>query len=111
MKNEFTYVVWLSQLLWSVSELAVLVEWAFTLVQEVLAHLCLEFLFESEELSLVTVEIVVVALLSQVAHHFAWWVVEVPLLAIGIELSLLDLWLELASGQGAWLWLSSGNGG
>jgi len=93
------WIVWLSQLFWSMSKLAVLVKWAVTVVQEMFAHLCLEFLFESVKLPLVAVKVVIVALLGQVSHHFSWWVVEVLLLAISIELSFLDLWLELGCGQ------------
>lgn len=61
------------------SELAVLLEWAFTILEEVLAHLSLELLLHGVPLALVSVEIVVVLLLSKVSHDFAWWVVEVLL--------------------------------
>ena len=82
------------------SELAVLLEWAFSLVEVMLAHLSLVLLLQSVELSLVSVEVVVVRLLSQMSHDLARWVVEVLLwLAIFIESSsvLSLLWLDTSN--------------
>ena len=51
------------------------------------AHLSLVLLPESVELALVAVEIVVVTLLSHVAHHFSWGIIKVfLLLAMGTQL-------------------------
>ena len=73
-------------------ELAVLGEGAVVVCQEVLAHLGLVLLLQSVELSLISVEVVEVALLGQVSHDLAWWVVEVLLgLSIGIQLSSVSL--------------------
>jgi len=67
------------------------------LVEEVLAHLGLELLLEIVELTLVTIEIVVVRLLSEMSHDLAWWIVEVSLLTVWSELSvLLELWVLAA---------------
>jgi len=77
-------IVALSQFSWAMSKLAVLGERTVTGLEEVLAHLSLVLLLERVELALVAVEIVVVALLCEVAHDLARWVVEVFLgLAIG----------------------------
>lgn len=89
-------IVWLSQLFATMSELAVLVEWAFTVVYEMLAHLGLVLLLQSVELALISVEVVIVALLGKVSHHFAWWIVEVLLLAVGAEFAFLEFGLWLA---------------
>lgn len=67
------------------------------MVEEVLAHLGLELLLEIVELTLVTIEIVVVRLLSEMSHDLAWWIVEVSLLTVWSELSvLLELWVLAA---------------
>jgi hypothetical protein len=75
-------VIWLSKLLWSVSELAVLAKWAFSICLEVLAHLGLEFLLQGIELALSTVEIVIVARLLKMSHDLSWWVVEISFLSV-----------------------------
>ena len=74
-----TYVVGLTEFLWAMGELAVLLEWALAGVEVVLAHLSLVLLLESVELALVAVEVVVVRLLSEVSQNLAGWVVEVLL--------------------------------
>ncbi len=67
------------------------------MVEEVLAHLGLELLLEIVELTLVTIEIIVVRLLSEMSHDLAWWIVEVSLLTVWSELSvLLELWVLAA---------------
>ena len=76
------WVIWLSKLFWSVSELAELVEWAFSVSLEVLAHLGLEFLLQGVELALGTVEIVIVAGLLKMSHDLSWWVVEISFLSV-----------------------------
>ena len=76
------WVIWLSKLFWSVSELAVLVKWAFSISLEVLAHLGLEFLLQGVELALGTVEIVIVAGLLKMSHDLSWWVVEISFLSV-----------------------------
>lgn len=72
-----TYVIWLSELSWSVSELAELLEWAFTSFKEMFTHLSFELLLEGIELTLVSVEVVVVRLLGEVSEHFTWWVIKI----------------------------------
>jgi len=74
-----TYIVGLSQFLWPVGELAVLLEWTAAVLEEVLAHLGLVLLAQSVVLAVVTVHVLVVLLLGQLAHHLAGWVVEVLL--------------------------------
>jgi hypothetical protein len=81
-----------------VSELAELLEWAFSGVEEMLAHLGLELLLESIELTLVAVEIVVVGLLSEVSQDFAWWVVEISWSSLGINTLALVSGLEALTG-------------
>jgi hypothetical protein len=90
-----TYVVWLSEFIGTVCELTELSQGAFPSLEEVLAHLGLILLLQSVELTLVSVEVVVVGLLCEVSHDFAWWVVEVLLwLAILTQLSSVSgLWL------------------
>jgi hypothetical protein len=86
-----TYVIWLSEFCWSVSELAELLERTFSSVKEMFAHLSLEFLLQGVELTLVAVEIVVVGLLGQVSKDFTWWVVKVSWSSLGINtLSLIS---------------------
>lgn len=72
-----TYVIWLSKLSWPMSELTELLQWAFTSIKEMFAHLSLELLLQGVELTLVAVEVVVVGLLGQVSQNLAWWVVKV----------------------------------
>ena len=93
----------LSELSRSMRKLAILGKWTSASLEEVLAHLCLVFLFESIELTLISVEVVIITLLSQVAHHLSWWVIEVSFwLAILVELSgvLLGCFASLANGVG-----------
>jgi len=75
------WVIWLSKLFRSVSELAVMRKWAVSFL-EVLAHLGLELLLQGIELALGTVEIVIVARLLKMSHDLSWWVVEVSFLSI-----------------------------
>ena len=83
------------------SKLAVLGQGALVVGQEVLAHLGLVLLFESVELTLVTVEVVEVALLGQVSHDLAWWIVEILLgLSVGVELSSVSTLALLVSRVG-----------
>ena len=103
-----TYIVWLSEIFWSVGKLTVLSEWTFVVVQVVLAQLSFVFLLQSIELALVSVEVVVVGLLSKVPHHFSRWVVEVPWSALSIHTFALvtrslDWWWRLT---GRWCRLS-----
>ena len=73
------------------SELAELHERTFSSVKEMFAHLSLELLLLGIELTLVTVEIVVVGLLGQVSKDFTWWVVKVSWSSLGINtLSLIS---------------------
>ena len=76
------WVIWLSKLFCSVSELAELAEWAVSVSCEVLAQLGLELLLQGIELALSTVEIVIVARLLKMSHDLSWWVVEVSFLSI-----------------------------
>lgn len=78
-------------------ELAILLEWAITAVEVVLAHLSFVLLLQSVPLALVSVKVIVVRLLGQVSHDLAWWVVEIFLwLSVFIKLSsvLSLLWLD-----------------
>ena len=59
------------------SELAILGEWTFGVLKIMLAELSFIFLLESIELSLISIEVVIVGLLSKMPHDFARWVVEV----------------------------------
>jgi len=77
-----TYVIGLSQLSGTVSELAVLVERASRVLSVVSAKLSLVLLFQSVELTLVAVEVVIVALLSEVTKDLARRVVEVLLTTV-----------------------------
>lgn len=76
------WVMWLSELVWTMSKLTVLLEWAISTFEEVLAHLGLILLSQSVEFGLVSIEVVIVRLLSELSHHLARWVVEVSWLAI-----------------------------
>lgn len=77
MKN--TYVIGLSELAWSVGELAVLLQGAFSILEEMLAHLSFILLSQGVPLALVSVEVIVVLLLGKVSDDFSRWVVEVLL--------------------------------
>ena len=77
-----TYVIGLSQLSGTVSELAVLVERARVVLGEVSAKLSLILLLQSVELALVAVEVVIVALLSEMTEDLARRVVEVLLTTV-----------------------------
>ena len=72
IEYSLTYVMWLSELLWTVSKLTELLEWTIASGQPVLAHLSLILLSPREKLlGLITIEIVIVRLLSQLSHHLA----------------------------------------
>jgi hypothetical protein len=80
-------IVALSEFRRSMGVLAVLSELALAILLEVPAHLSLVLLPESVELALVSIKVVVVALLSQLAHDLSWGIVKVFLwLAIGTQL-------------------------
>jgi len=85
----------LSELFLTVSELAVLVEWALSLFLPVLAHLGLELLFQGVELALCSVEVVIIAGLLQMSHNLAWRVVEIPFFSIWAQFALLKLKLDV----------------
>jgi len=78
-------IIWLSQIFLAMSKLAVLGERALLLFEVMLAQLSFVFLFERIELTLVSVEIIVVRLLGQVTHHFSWGIVEISWPSISIE--------------------------
>lgn len=78
------WVIWLSQLRRSMGELAELSKWAVSLLHEMLAHLGLIFLFELVELTLVSVEVVIVVLLGEMSKDFTWRIVKVSWSAVGI---------------------------
>lgn len=59
-------------------KLTILCEWALALLEPMLAELSFVFLLQSIELALVSVEVVIVGLLSEVSHDFSWWIIEVP---------------------------------
>ena len=83
-------IVGLSELLRPVCELAVFIEWTFSRFSEVPAELSLILLLERVEMTLVSIEIVVVRLLGQVPEHLLWWIVEIALLS-GLVLVVLGL--------------------
>ena len=85
-----TYIVRLSELLRPVCELAVFIEWTFSRFSEMPAELSLILLLERVEMTLVSVEIIVVRLLGQVPEHLLWWIVEIALLS-GLVLVVLGL--------------------
>jgi hypothetical protein len=62
------------------------------------AHLGLELLLESIELTLVAIEIVVVGLLSEVSQDLAWWVVEVSWSSLGVNTLALISGLRVLAG-------------
>jgi len=92
------WVIWLSQLSGSMSELAELHEWAVSLFHEMFAHLGLIFLLELVELTLVSVEVVIVVLLGEMSENFTWWVVKVSWSAVSIiTLTFISLFLGCGS--------------
>jgi len=93
-------IIWLSQFGWTVSKLTELLERAFTVIQEMLAHLGLVLLLESVELALVAVETIVVGLLSQVSQDLTWWIVEVSWSSLGVNALALISGLLLARRTG-----------
>lgn len=86
----------MSELSWSVSKLAELLEWALSGIKEMLTHLSLILLLESVELTLVSVEIIIVRLLSQVSQDLTWWIVKVSWSSLGINTLALISGLLLA---------------
>ena len=65
-------------------ELAVLCKWAPMILKEMLAEASFIFLLQCVELTLVSVEIVVVGLLSEMPHDFSWWIVKVARSTLGV---------------------------
>jgi hypothetical protein len=59
------------------SELAILSKWTVLVFHEMLAKLSFIFLFQRVKLSLISIEIFIIRLLSQLSNHFAWWVVKI----------------------------------
>tara|TARA_B110001450_G_C17581421_1_gene465093 strand:- start:338 stop:589 length:252 start_codon:yes stop_codon:yes gene_type:complete len=78
-------------------KLAILCKWAGIVLKIVFAHLGLELLLKCIELALVTVEIIVVRLLSEVLQDLTRWVVEVSWSTFGVQslTLILRLWLAL----------------
>ena len=93
----FTYVIWLSQFRWAMSKLTILFKWAWPTFKEMFAHLSFELLLKCIELTLVTVEVIIVWLLGQMLQNLTWWVVEVSWSSFGVETFslILGLWLSL----------------
>jgi len=83
-------IVRLSELLGPVCELAVFIERTFSRLREVPAELSLVLLLERVEMTLVSVEIVVVRLLGQVPEHLLGRIVEIALLS-GLVLVVFGL--------------------
>lgn len=79
IRSCYTYVIGLSEFGWAMGELAVLLEWAGSVLQEMFAHLSFELLLQGVPSALVTVEVVIVRLLCEMSHDLAWRVVEVLL--------------------------------
>jgi hypothetical protein len=90
-------IISLSELLRAMSELTVFSEWAFTGLREVPAELSLILLLERVELTLVSIEVVVVRLLGQVSEHLLRRIVEIALL---LRLILVVLGLAGAAVRG-----------
>jgi hypothetical protein len=90
-------IIGLSELLRAMSKLTVFSEWAFTGLREVPAELSLILLLERVELTLVSIEVVVVRLLGQVSEHLLRRIVEIALL---LRLILLVLGLAGAAVRG-----------
>jgi hypothetical protein len=97
LENGQTYVIWLSELRRSMSKLAILCKWACIVFKIVLAHLGLELLLKCIELALVSVEIIVVGLLSEMLQNLTRRVVEVSWSTFGVQslTLILRLWLAL----------------
>ena len=104
MENGQTYVIWLSELRRSMGKLAILCKWAGIVLKIVFAHLGLELLLKCIELALVTVEIIVVRLLSEVLQDLTRWVVEVSWSTFGVQslTLILRLWLALRVQWSGW---------
>lgn len=86
MWSIFTYISWLSELVISVSELAVLVEWAYLILQEMFTELGLILLFQSINIvSWLTVETIIVWLVCETSKDFSWWIVEIPWSTVSIK--------------------------
>jgi len=83
-------IVGLSELLRPMCELAVFIEWTFSRFSEMPAELSLILLLERVEMTLISVEIIVVRLLGQVSEHLLRRVVEIALLS-GLILVVLGL--------------------
>jgi hypothetical protein len=88
-ESGLTKVLWkciirLSKLSRTMSELAILLKWASTILKEMFAHLSLELLLKCIEMTLTTVEIIIVGLLGQVLQDFTWWVVEISWSSLGV---------------------------
>ena len=84
-------------------ELAVLLEWAGSVLHVMLAHLSLELLLQCVPSALVSVEVVIVGLLCEMSHDLAWRVVEVLLwLSVISKLSsvLAKAWLNSSNDLG-----------
>ena len=69
IKKTNTYIIGLSELVGSMSELAEFLEATSTMLHKVLAKLGLVLLLESVELDLVTVKVIVVTLLGKMSEH------------------------------------------
>tara|TARA_B110000285_G_scaffold231569_1_gene300572 strand:- start:532 stop:783 length:252 start_codon:yes stop_codon:yes gene_type:complete len=80
-----------------VSKLAILLKWACIVFEIVLAHLGLELLLKCIELALVSVEIIVIGLLSEMLQNLTRRVVEVSWSTFGVQslTLILRLWLAL----------------
>ena len=79
------------------SKLTEMLKWAFTIFEEMLAHLSLIFLLKCVEMTLTAVEVVIVRLLGQVLQDFTWRVVEVSWSSLRVQsfALILGLWLAL----------------
>lgn len=78
-------IIWLSEIFLTMCKLTVLGQRALTVFEVVLAQLSFIFLFQSVELTLVSIEVVVVGLLSQVSHDLSGWIIEISWPSIGIK--------------------------
>lgn len=84
-------IVGLSEFAWSMSKLAEFLKRTGACLHEMLAQLGLVLLFESVELALIAIEIVIIALLSQMTQNLGRRVVKVAWSTILVTLVISSL--------------------
>lgn len=81
-------------------KLTILSERAFGILKVMFAELSFILLLKSVELSLISIEVVIVWLLSEVSHDFSWWVVKISwsslcIVTLALIARLLTSWIVL----------------